>query len=153
MRKVFTFILRFKELVAIAIIALLILFLYGCGNASASNGETNVLTSAEKAEAQAAVDTMQVYHPIIEKAADIISGALPPNDSDGWVGLSGIVTTEVEGDSGKWMRELGWTVRDIDGDNVLFIGMITGNIEGGQGNMIPAIRSLNLARRAPPAPS
>ena len=78
--------------------------------------------------------------PIIEKAAGIISGAIPPDDSDGWAGLSAIVTTEVEGDPGKWMRELGWAVRDLDGDNLLFIGMITGNLKGGKGNKIVAIR-------------
>ena len=35
MRKVFTFIIRFKELFAIAVIALLILLLHGCINANA----------------------------------------------------------------------------------------------------------------------
>lgn len=142
MRKVFTFILRFKELFAIAIIALLIFLLHGCGNANASNREAKKTAPDEKENARAAIDTMQVYYPIIEKEADIISGALPPDDSKGWVGLSSIVTTEVEGDPGKWMRELGWAVRDLDGDNVLFIGMITGNIEGGQGNMIIAMYNI-----------
>ena len=142
MRKAFTFILRFKELFAIAIIALLIFLLHGCGNANASNGEAKKSATSEKADAQTVVDTMQVYYPIIEKAADIISGAIPPSDEEGWVGLSSIVTTEAEGDPGKWMRELGWGVRNLDGDNVLFIGMITGNIEGGQGNMILAMYNI-----------
>lgn len=116
MRKVFGFILRFKELFAIAIILLLITFFKGCGKANAMSGKEGcVNATADKAESETNVDTMDVYFPIIEKAAGIISGAIPPDDSDGWAGLSAIVTTEIEGDPGKWMREFGWAVRDLDG--------------------------------------
>ena len=139
MRKVFTFIIRFKELFAIAVIALLILLLHGCINANARGfkvKETDSVAKSVKVETHAAIDTMEVYYPIIEKAADIISGALPPDADDGLAGLSSIITTEVEGNTSLWMRNLGFSIRNIFDDNVLIIGMITNHIEGGQGNMI-----------------
>lgn len=80
--------------------------------------------------------------PYNRKAADIISGGRAPDDNDGWTGLSSIITTEVEGESGKWLHELGWAIRDINGDNVLLIGIITNHIDGGQGNMIVALYNI-----------
>lgn len=139
MRKVFTFILRFKEPIANIVIALLVLFLHGCEKAGAKGVEVRDIASlaaADEADAHTAGDTMDFYFPIIEKAADIVSGTLPPDDGVGWTGLSSIITTEVEGNSDKWMRNLGYAIRDINGDNVLIIGMITNRIDGGQGNMI-----------------
>lgn len=138
MRKVFGFILRFKELFAIAVIALLALFLHGCSTANAMGA----CAVADKAHTDAGTDTMSIYYPIIEKAADIISGGRAPDDNDGWTGLSSIITTEVEGESGKWLHELGWAIRDINGDNVLLIGIITNHIDGGQGNMIVALYNI-----------
>lgn len=145
MRKVFTFILRFKELIAIAIIALLVLFLHGCRQADAKGigvREAAAVATGAKAAANSVLDTMNLFYPIIEKAADIISGKLPPDAGEGWTGLSSIITTEVEDDSGRWMRDLGYAIRNIAGDNVLIIGMISNHIDGGYGNMIIAMYNI-----------
>ena len=142
MQKVFAFILRFKELFAIAVIALLILLLHGCIKAGAKGlkvRETASFAMTGKAETHTATDTMDVYYPVIEKAADIISGAIPPDTGDGWTGLSSIITSEADGDAGRWMHELGYAIHNIFDDNVLIIGMIANHIEGGPGNMIIAM--------------
>lgn len=66
MRKVFGFILRFRELFAIAIILLLIIFFKGCGKANATSGKEGcVNATADRAESETNVDTMDVYFPII----------------------------------------------------------------------------------------
>lgn len=142
MRKLFIYILRFKEIFGIAAIVMLVLFLHGCFRANAKEVRTmrtGRSAASGKSLAHTAADTMDVYYPIIEKAADIISGATPPDTGDGWTGLSSIITTEVEGDPDRWMRDLGYAIRDINGANLLIIGMITNHIEGGQGNMIIAM--------------
>ena len=113
--------MRFKELPAPVVIALLVLLSHGYSNA----------------------DTMNIYIPVIEKAADIISGALPPDYNDGWVGFSSIACNDEEGEPDQMMREIGYTMMNINGDNVLIIGMIDGHFLNGSGNMIVAMYNIH----------
>lgn len=112
-----------------------ILAFSGCGTGSAKDTEAQ---NPEQQDTAAQMDEMEIYRPILDQYAVLLSGEMEIDaEMDGVDGIFDIMSASDEQD---FLAEVGYCIEDVSGDGVaeLLIGSVTEEPQGNYGKEVLA---------------